>query len=282
MVFKQKETPATRTGSTAKQRKNFILDLVKELDEISVTSLAEQLGVSEMTIRRDLGELERKGYLKRVHGGAVSAHSRSYEPPFALRKDRDLSSKRLIGQFAAHMVNEGDSIALDVGSTVFEVARELSAARGLTVITPSLRVANLLATNRDIQTIVAGGIIRHGEESLVGDLAAQAFKSLFFDKLFLGVGGLDATNGLTEYNWDDALVKRAMIASARKVILVADSSKFDHSAFAKIGELHNIHALVTDASPPARIEQSLLAAGAVIHVVDTTEGIINLSDDREP
>ncbi|MBP2448450.1 DeoR/GlpR family DNA-binding transcription regulator [Rhizobium leguminosarum] len=243
--------------SASQKRKTHILQTISAEETITVADLAASLDVSEMTIRRDLSELEKEGLLKRVHGGAVSSHGRSYEPPFTLRRDQATDAKRRIAEVAASMVEEGDSLALDVGSTVLELAKQLSKRRGLTIVTPSVRILNHFINNKDIRLIVTGGILRNGEESLVGDLAAQAFRGLFVDKLFLGVGGLDAQNGLTEYNWDDALVKRAMIGSAKEVILLIDSSKFGRSAFAKIAELRDIHVVVTDVRPPPELLQKL-------------------------
>lgn len=255
-----------RKAATAKQRRLHILERIAREDTIAVTLLAEELNVSEMTIRRDLADLEKAGHLRRVHGGAVSAFGRGYEPPYALRSNRELAAKQRIARLASSLVDEGDSIALDVGSTVCEIARELATRRGLTVVTPSLRAAAHLIENRDIQTIVAGGIVRAGEESLVGDLALQAFRTVFVDKLFLAVGGIDVQNGLTEFNWDDTLVKRAMIASARKVFLVADASKFGRSAFAKVGELGDVHALICDEMPPEPLLQKLRDHGITVHL----------------
>jgi DeoR family transcriptional regulator, fructose operon transcriptional repressor len=254
--------------TAADGRKAHILERISAEESLSVADLSETLGVSEMTIRRDLAELEKEGLLKRVHGGAVSSFGRSYEPPLTLRNAQSVAAKRAIARVAADMVTEGDSVALDVGSTVYEVARHLSQRRGLTVVTPSVRVLGLFLRNKDIRTIVTGGMLRPGEESLVGDLAAHAFRDLFVDKLFLGLGGIDAENGLTEYNWDDALVKRAMIRSAKEVIVVVDASKFQRTAFARIAELADIHVLVTDRPPPDKLAEALAARKVSVVLAD--------------
>ena len=167
---------------------------------------------------------------------------------------------------AAALIEPGDSVALDIGSTTFELARNLVDRSGLTVISPSLRIIQLLLGTPGIRLIVPGGIVRPGEGSLVGELARQGFGELFVDKLFLAVGGLDAQSGLTEYNWEDALVKRAMIRSAREVVLVADAGKFGRTAFARIAGLAAVHALVTDRDPPEPLRRSLEAAGVRIIV----------------
>jgi len=248
------------------QRKAAILERIREEAATTVAELAAGFQVSEMTIRRDLAGLQKEGLLKRVHGGAVSGHGRSYEPPYVVRSARAVPEKQRIARAAAALIEPGDSVALDIGSTTFELARNLVDRSGLTVITPSLRILNLLLNTPGIRLIVPGGVIRPGEGSMVGDLAQQAFSELFVDKLFLAVGGIDAESGLTEYNWDDARVKRAMIRSAKEVYLVADAGKFGRTAFARIAGLAEIHALITDQAPPEPLRQSLEASGVRILV----------------
>lgn len=251
---------------TSEQRKANILERIASGELVAVADVAESMCVSEMTIRRDFSDLEKEGHLKRVHGGAVGIHGRSYEPPMALRESQATDAKRSIAKAAAECVVEGDSIALDVGSTCHEVARQLATRRGLTVVTNSVRVITTLMTNKDIRLIVAGGVLRHGEESLVGELPQQAFQGLFVDKLFLGGGGLDARAGLTEFNWDDALVKKVMIRSAKQVILVVDATKFDRIAFAKVADLESIHMVITNKAPTGNLARRLTDANVTVMV----------------
>lgn len=265
--------------NAAESRKAHILERISSEESISVADLAQTLGVSEMTIRRDLAELEKEGLLKRVHGGAISSFGRSYEPPYTLRNAQSIAAKKAIARAAADMVAEGDSVALDVGSTVFEVARLLSQRRGLTIVTPSVRVLGLFLRNKNVRTIVTGGMLRNGEESLVGDLACHAFRDLFVDKLFLGLGGIDGENGLTEYNWDDALVKRAMIRSAKEVIVVGDSSKFERTAFARIAEIADVHVLISDRPPPDKLAQALAAHKVRVVIVSEATGESSGTDE---
>jgi DeoR family transcriptional regulator, fructose operon transcriptional repressor len=265
------DSPDIRDKMTAgERRKSHILERISSADTVAVGAVAEALAVSEMTIRRDLAELEKEGLIKRVHGGAVSAHGRSYEPPYTLRHTQAIGAKQRMAALAAGLVEEGDSLALDVGSSVLELARHLAERRGLTVITPSLRAALALTGNKHIRTIVSGGAVRTGEESMVGDLAVRAFADFFVDKLFLGVGGIDARNGLTEYNWEDALVKKAMIRSAKRVYLLADASKFNRVAFAAVCGLADIHALVTNKEPPPDLLSKLRAGNVAVHVAGGT------------
>jgi DeoR/GlpR family transcriptional regulator of sugar metabolism len=249
-------------------RRNLILKTVDERGSVTVLELADRLDVSMMTIRRDLAELEGEGALRRVHGGAVSTHGRSYEPVFPTRAAHMQAEKERIGQLAASLVADGESIALDIGTTMLTVAQGLVSRRNLTVLTPSLHVANLLLSHPEIRVVVSGGIARPIEGSLIGDLARAAFAHLFVDRVFLAVSCIDATHGLSEYNWDDALIKQAMIASAREVIVVADSSKFGKTAFAQVATLSQVHKIVTDRVPPPDIVELMERSGVALLVAD--------------
>jgi DeoR/GlpR family transcriptional regulator of sugar metabolism len=232
----------------SEERHQIILGLLDSQGSVTVADLVVRLDVSEMTVRRDLDALERKGLLRRVHGGAVSARGRSYEPPFLSRSTKHRAEKERIGQVAASLVNNGDSIILDVGTTTLEVARHLTDKRNLTIITPSFHIASLLAEQPGIRLILTGGILRPGELSLIGSLAERAFQDFFVDKLFLGTGGIDFEAGLTEFNLEDALIKKAMLRSAKEIIIVTDASKFGQVAFAAIAPLNIVSRIVTDAS----------------------------------
>lgn len=210
--------------------------------------LSRLAGVSEMTVRRDLEALEREGLVRRVHGGAISATSRSYEPPFALRSGHHAEAKIRIGRAAASLVSKGDTAVLDVGTTTLELARALDGASMLTVLTPSLRIIDELTGIGDVRVIATGGLVRPGELSLVGDLAERAFDALHCDTAFIGVGGVDGVAGVTEFNLDDTRVKRAAIASARRCVVLADASKLGKVAFASVCALERVDVLVTDSS----------------------------------
>jgi DeoR/GlpR family transcriptional regulator of sugar metabolism len=247
----------------SEERSAFILKEIEDRGSVSVLDLTQRLNVSEMTIRRDLADLEKEGVIRRVHGGAVNARGRSFEPSLILRETQHREEKVLIGKMAAELIADGDSIALDIGSTALQVALHLIGRHNLTVITPSLQIANILANQPDIRLILPGGIVRHGELSLTGDLARRALEGLFVDRLFLGVGAIDSVNGLTEYNWDDSLVKQAMVRSAKEVILVADSSKFEKVAFARVAPLDAVHMLVTNELPPPPLKEALEKVGVL-------------------
>lgn len=227
-------------------RHKTIIEKLEGNGTVTVADLVKQFDVSEMTIRRDLDILENRGLLKRVHGGAVSQRGRSYEPPFISRASENLESKQRIGRVAADLIDSGDSITLDVGTTTLEIAKNLQVKQDLTVITPSLQIVNELIDHPGIRLILTGGILRSSELSMVGHLAERIFADFFVDKLFLAAGAVDMNVGVTEFNIEDTLVKRAMIKSAKKVILVANSSKFHQVAFTSVIPLTGVHSIITN------------------------------------
>lgn len=248
---------------------NRSAEILKEIEargSVSVVDMAKRFTVSEMTIRRDLADLEKEGLIRRVHGGAVSARGRSYELSLLVRASENIEAKQRIGRCAASLVADGDSIAIDSGTTALEVAKNLAKRRNLTVVTPSLLVANVLANCSDIRLVLTGGIVRPDEGSLVGDLAQRAFQGLYVDRLFLTAAAVDVEAGFTEYNWDDVLVKRVMIHSATEVIAIADASKFNHVAFAQTAPLSAVHQFVTDRAPTGALAEAFARNKVVVHI----------------
>ena len=253
-------------------RQSLILEQVSREGEVLVAQLCRLFDTSEMTIRRDLAELDRAGLLRRVHGGAVAVHSRIYEPPLALRRTQALDAKAAIAARAIELVEDGDSIALDVGSTVLALAPLLSARRGLTIVTTSLPVVRSLlestTLDRGTRLILTGGQTRLDEHSLIGDLAIRAYRELHVDTAFLGIGGVSPQDGLTEYNLDDAAVKRELIRSADRVHVLAHGEKIGRTTFASVGPLDAVASVITDASAPADVVAAMRGAGHEIHVAD--------------
>jgi len=229
------------------ERRKTILELIETQSSLSVVELSKVLGVSDMTVRRDLRMLSNSGLLERVHGGALSRRGRSYEPPYFIREKESGRHKALIGQKAATLIQQGDSVALDVGSTTLELARNMSGIANLSVLTSSLRVTNELVDSPNIRLILTGGMVRQQELSLIGYIAERTYQEFRVDKAFVGVGGIHVDAGLTEYNLEDAQVKKSLIANADQVIVLADSRKLGETCFAYIAPLSCVDILVTDA-----------------------------------
>lgn len=234
----------------AGERRAAILRLLDATGRVTVGELSRMTKVSDMTIRRDLESLELEGLLKRTRGGAVSVTSLSYEPPYILRKETNADAKARIGQLVASLLSDGETVILDVGTTAVEVARALKGRQNLTVLTSNLWAAAILADEPGIVLILTGGQARNRERSLVGHLATRAFGELVFDVFVMGVAGVHQEYGITDYNVEEAQVKRAAVAASQRRIIIADSSKLGKVAFAKVCDLDQIDVIVTDDVSP--------------------------------
>ena len=253
-------------------RRTKIIEIVQQSGSMTVAELCDLFDVSEMTIRRDLRDLDREGVLRRVHGGAVSSLGRSYEPPYTVRSTRNAEIKRAIGLKAAELIVDGDSIALDVGTTTLKITQALQGKHNLTIITASLPIANEIVSNlsltSEVRLILTGGIIRSGELSMIGNIAAQTYADFHVDKAFIGVGGISEEDGLTEYNLEDAIVKKPMIQNAQQRIVVADSTKIGRTTFTAFAPLSMVDTLITDSKIPAEALSRLEALGIEVLVVE--------------
>lgn len=254
------------------ERHRAILEHVAKQGKITIGEICELFDVSDMTARRDLRLLDRQGLLRRVHGGALSSLGRSYEPPYNLRATVAVEAKQAIGKKAAELVLDGDSIALDVGTTTLEIARSLNNKHNLTIVTASLPIANEIASNfsldSEVRLILTGGIIRPREFSMVGHIPENTYADLHVDKAFIGIGGLSIQDGLTEYNLEDALVKRQLLKSAQENIVVAEGTKFGRTTFAAVGSLSEIQTIITDKSAPEDVVNALKEIGITVIFAD--------------
>lgn len=242
----------------ASERQGEILIQLNGHGSIKSTELAEYFQVSLATIRRDLEEMQEKGLLRRVHGGAVGlAVNRKVEDQyFQNRADTQWEKKQAIGKAAAELVKDGETVYLDIGTTVLEIARNLHDKKRLTVITSSLPVLNELA-DTEVRVYSVGGRLRPKERALVGMEAQETLRKFCVDKAFVSVGGVSIGNGLTDYNYDSASLKKQAIDRARESILVTDSSKFGNDVFAVICGIEDMNTVVTDKDIPGITEQEL-------------------------
>ncbi len=230
------------------QRREKILELLKEDGSAKVIELAKIFKVTEVTVRQDLEKLEKEGLIHREHGGAFLKSVEDNVRNFALMNQDNMDRKQLIGKKAAELVESGDTIILDSGSTTTEIAKHLAGRKNLTVITNALNIALLLGAEPGIEVIVTGGEFKPPTLSLTGQKAAAFFEGIHVDKLFLATAGISLRSGLTYPSLSDIVVKKAMIDVAEKVYLVADSSKIGKNAFASLGALSLIDYIITDAS----------------------------------
>lgn len=233
----------------AGQRQERILAEVRLSGGARVGDLVDLLGVSDMTVRRDIAILARKGLVARVHGGAtaVSGRRSADEPGFAVKSRLQTGEKHAVAMAAADLVRPGDSVALSAGTTTFAVAGALRAIPDLTVVTNSVPAAELLhAAARDDLSVVLTGGVRTPSDALVGPVAVTALRSLHVDWLFLGVHGLDERAGLTTPNLEEAETNRALIASARQVVVTADSTKWGVVGLSSMARLDDVDVVVCD------------------------------------
>lgn len=220
--------------------------MIREDGHAKVLQLSKIFKVTEVTIRQDLEKLEKDGFVKREHGGAYLKDIGLNVKNIVLQNQDFLKEKAAIAQKAVEMINDGDTIILDSGSTTTEIAKLISGFKNLTVITNALNIALILGADPEINLVLTGGEFKAPTLSLTGQKAADFFQDLHVDKLFLATAGITLKSGLTYPSISDICVKRAMIESANVVFLVADSSKIGKSSFASLGALSLIDNLITD------------------------------------
>jgi DeoR/GlpR family transcriptional regulator of sugar metabolism len=258
----------------AQIRHQRIMDTFRQYEFLLVTDIAARIGVSTMTIRRDLEYLEKAGKITRTHGGAVvnadgaRAGADEEESIFDRRLLKNAGGKEAIARMAATLVESAQSVGLDVGTTVLTAAQQLAGRQDLRFCTNNLRAAVALAGNGS-PVYILGGEVRVPELSVVGSSAIQSIHSNFLDWLFLGASAIDE-NGLYDFSPEDSEVKRAFIHSADRVALLCDASKFERRALARICELNVVDVLVTDQAPPPRLAAALRSAGVEVKVAGDT------------
>ena len=240
------------------ERQNDILTAARTKGRVSVEGLAVAFAVTPQTIRRDLNELCQRGLLARVHGGAMPANSISnvgYED----RRHLFAAEKALIGAAAAAQIPDNSSLIINIGTTTEQVARALYHHRDLVVITNNINVINIMNGSPAKELILAGGVVRQADGGIVGEAAVEFIRQFRVDCAVIGASSLDEDGAILDYDYREVLVARAIIANARRTILVADHQKFERSAPVRICDLSQIDMFVTDRPPPARFRDACAA-----------------------
>jgi DeoR/GlpR family transcriptional regulator of sugar metabolism len=241
----------------AQQRQQAIVELVRQSGGVRVVELVRAFGVSDITIRRDLELLAGRGLLAKVHGGATSVGSTD-EPGFAVKSVRQEGEKRAIARRAASLVRPGATVALSAGTTTWTLARRLAAVPALTVVTNSVRVAEVFRhAGRGDQTVVLTGGVRTPSDALVGPVAVAAIRRLNVDLLFLGVHGMTVRAGFTTPNMMEAETDRALVEAAGRLVVPADHTKWGTVGISTIAELREADVLVSDAGLPQPAREEL-------------------------
>ncbi|MER5848054.1 DeoR/GlpR family DNA-binding transcription regulator [Streptomyces sp. NPDC002012] len=252
----------------AEQRRALILDEVRRRGGVRVNELTRKLSVSDMTVRRDLDALARQGVIEKVHGGAVPVvEASTHEPGFEAKSALELTAKEEIARAAAAMAVPGSAIALSGGTTTYALAQQLLDVPDLTVVTNSVRVADVFhsaqrsgaagGARTGAATVVLTGGVRTPSDSLVGPVADQAIASLHFDVLFLGVHGISVEAGLSTPNLAEAETNRRFVQSARRVVVVADHTKWGKVGLSSFATLEQVDTFVTDAGLSAAAREEI-------------------------
>jgi DeoR family transcriptional regulator, fructose operon transcriptional repressor len=260
----------------AVDRRHRILERVAEQQTIHISDLAQEFGVSEMTVRRDVGRLERDGFLRRTYGGATARVTKSLELAFNARALQNAALKRVIGMAAARLLEATTTMFIGIGTTTEQMALFLPPRDDRMVITSSLPVASLLGTRRG-RVVVLGGTIRRDELSCIGPIAAATVQHYHPQVAVLGAAGISARFGMTELDDEAAEINRLMIENSDALVVLADGSKFGTAAVATVERTQAIRTLVTDASAPEEEVAALRAEGVEVMIAQAGIGGTQLS-----
>jgi DeoR family transcriptional regulator of aga operon len=254
--------PADREPNDSSQmlideRRRHILSLVHSQGRVLVGELSRTLGISQITIRKDLEHLQSRGLVQRTHGGALRLLSGALFDPSLQEKQKLHSQEKVrIAEEAARMVQEGQCVMLDSGTTTTAVAHALKRFSQLTLITNAVNIAADL-TSTNFEVILIGGTLRRNSFSLVGPLAEDVLEEIHADILFLGVDGFDVETGMTTPNFLESRVNRAMVKASRRVVVVCDSTKFDRRSLSRIAPTSAVHCVITDSNLPHETAEGL-------------------------
>lgn len=245
-----------------------IKNIVNQNKFCSINEISETFNISKATARRDLKTLADKNVLKLTRGGAMSlVAGTTHEPPYVIKKSINHDEKIRIGKRAGELVNEGETIVLDSGSTLVEMARTITDMKNLTIATNDILIAYELASEKNIDLTVIGGMVRKNYYTMQGYFAQQALENINADKVFLGVDALDCNKGCMVTNMEELVIKKAMMESAKEKIIICDHSKFSNVAFLKLCELKNIDTLITGKELDHAIYNQLHEEGLNIELV---------------
>lgn len=247
---------------SSEERKRVIMEQLKLEGQVKVPDLSQLFTVSEETVRRDLVLLEKDGLAKRVYGGAVLTKLTSYEPPYLQRQQVQTEEKERIGRVAAELVESGDTIAVDIGTTTLEMAKAIAGRERLTILTNSLAVAYHLMESLNSgrfsgKIVVVGGELNPEQQSMSGPMGESMLSQFRVDKAFISVGGISLERGISDYDINETGMSQRMIEAASRTIVLADESKLGKEAFVEIAPLGKLHVIVSNTPLPKEWVQPL-------------------------
>jgi len=246
------------------KRQNDILDAVKSTGACSVTELARQLGVSDETIRRHIKPLVIEGLVEKVHGGIVPGEDLVAERPFERRMGENIEEKKSISSLVAEIIQDGDSIMLDTGSTTTYVARALKNKADLSVVTNCTEIARTLARDSSNRVHICGGTLRNDDWATFGPSAISFVRQFHVNYAILSIGAVTSSGDFTDFHLEEAEFSRAVIQQARKTIVAVDHTKFGNSNFVKVCDPAEVDIVVTDRQPPEEIQACFDEAGVEV------------------
>ena len=251
----------------APERHQQILETARANGRVEVAGLAKDLAVTPETVRRDLTALERRGVLRRVHGGAIPVERLGIEPGVADRESHAAGQKERIARAALDELPDGGSIIIDAGTTTARLAQLLPTDRELTVVTHSIPVANILISRPNIVLHLLGGVVRGRTLAAVGEWTKAQIADVFADVAFMGTNGISVERGLTTPDIAEATVKRALIEAARRTVVLADHSKFGREDFARVAPLSVVDTVITDVELDVELAEDIETAGPRVVIV---------------
>lgn len=243
------------------ERRTQILQMIRTAGRVKVNELAAHFSTSTVTIRNDLNELHQRGLIWRSHGGAVLHDAIGREAPLDERLKAHASEKRRIGTLAATLINDGETIILDSGTTTLEIAKQIKTKKGLQIITNGINIAAELLEAPGVQLFIVGGTVRRESASISGHFAEQMLAEFSADKMFLSGAGCDIEFGVSGGNLEEVMANRAMLNISREIILVADSSKFSRRTITRIAQFSEIDTVISDTSLSEEIQARLRLVG---------------------
>jgi DeoR family fructose operon transcriptional repressor len=251
----------------APERHQQILETARAIGRVDVAGLARDLAVTPETVRRDLTALERRGVLRRVHGGAIPVERLGMEPGVADRESHSAGQKERIALAALDELPDGGSIILDAGTTTVRLAELLPLDRELTVVTHSIPVASILISRPNISLHLLGGVVRGRTLAAVGDWTRAQIADVFADVAFMGTNGISVERGLTTPDIAEASVKRALMDAARRTVVLADHTKFGREDFARVAPLSDVDTVITDIGLDVELAEDIENAGPRMVIV---------------
>lgn len=254
----------------ADNRKELILDILKEKKSVRILDLSKLLRVSRETIRKDIMEMEEEGLLKKTYGGAVLDEANT-ETDYERRRAENEENKEKIAERAYQFIESGDTIYLDYGTSTYALAKKLVDFDDLTVVTNSIPIVNLLIHSPGIQLIILGGNVRKNEDSLFGTFGLNNAKEIFVDLGFFGCAGIDIKSGITNYHMGEIEISKVMVANSKTVTLLADETKIGKSALYKTSNLEDVDILITTDIKDFELEDEFLKYNIEIIKTEGTE-----------